>query len=626
MTTRLRERLSICSVFAILLWIATGAVRAQDTSDPPIQVGPNIQVSKAHENDAHYETLLAADPRNANNLLGTSMAFSEEKNKWLLLTYSSADGGKTWAPTLTIDQPETCCDPTVVFGADRMAYFSYFGPSPYGKYFSNVYRSTDSGKTWSFLTRLPLMDRNYLAFDKTGGKYDGRLYLFGENVTRDSAGNSSSAALIFYISKDNGLTFQPPAQIVAEHNHHILGFSPSVITADGNIVIVFGDVPGLDLRGTPEERPTKPNARIQVITSSDGGESFSKATTIADYALPWTPATSFMPSLAADRSTGTFKNRLYVVYPSVVLGTVQIMFSYSSDKGQTWSTPVQVKSNQIKATTTNDDFMPVVAVNNSGVIGVTWYDRDESTNRLDWRPRFTASVDGGETFLPAVWVSEAAFKYGQNEKLIVRANSRNTSPASKDSVALNLDFPWLHLRGGDTTGLAADAKGIFHAFWVDNRTGIPQIWTSAIEVNRAVYRNGAPELAKLDDISDRVAIEYSEIQTDRASNVVSLSAQLRNISSQPITSPIKLRVINLGSEVSDSVKIIGSNNDRDGIGAIWDFSDLLRGGRLEPGETTMKKTVRLRFPSLKPFKNESNRLAFVSLRLRVLGTTNHQAN
>jgi len=36
--------------------------------------------------------------------------------------------------------------------------------------------------------------------------------------------------------------------------------------------------------------------------------------------------------------------------------------------------------------------------------------------------------------------------------------------------------------GGDTAGLAADASGIFHAAWVDNRSGVPQMWTAAISV------------------------------------------------------------------------------------------------------------------------------------------------
>jgi hypothetical protein len=36
--------------------------------------------------------------------------------------------------------------------------------------------------------------------------------------------------------------------------------------------------------------------------------------------------------------------------------------------------------------------------------------------------------------------------------------------------------------GGDTAGLVADALGIFHAAWVDNRTGVAQLWTATVSV------------------------------------------------------------------------------------------------------------------------------------------------
>jgi hypothetical protein len=41
-----------------------------------------------------------------------------------------------------------------------------------------------------------------------------------------------------------------------------------------------------------------------------------------------------------------------------------------------------------------------------------------------------------------------------------------------------------HFNGGDTAGLAADAAGVFHPLWIDNRTGIHQMWTAAVTVLR----------------------------------------------------------------------------------------------------------------------------------------------
>ena len=36
--------------------------------------------------------------------------------------------------------------------------------------------------------------------------------------------------------------------------------------------------------------------------------------------------------------------------------------------------------------------------------------------------------------------------------------------------------------GGDTASMVADADGLFHAFWTDNRTGTVQLWTGSIKV------------------------------------------------------------------------------------------------------------------------------------------------
>jgi hypothetical protein len=45
-----------------------------------------------------------------------------------------------------------------------------------------------------------------------------------------------------------------------------------------------------------------------------------------------------------------------------------------------------------------DDFMPAIAVNPSGAVGVMWYDRRDKPDDLGYFVRFSASVDGGETF------------------------------------------------------------------------------------------------------------------------------------------------------------------------------------------------------------------------------------
>jgi hypothetical protein len=58
------------------------------------------------------------------------------------------------------------------------------------------------------------------------------------------------------------------------------------------------------------------------------------------------------------------------------------------------------------------------------------------------------------------------------------------------SAAANLvsDDKETRLNGGDTAGLAADAAGVFHPVWIDNRTGTHQMWTTSVSVQGRAIR------------------------------------------------------------------------------------------------------------------------------------------
>ena len=99
-------------------------------------------------------------------------------------------------------------------------------------------------------------------------------------------------------------------------------------------------------------------------------------------------------------------------------------------------------------------FMPAIAVNRRGIVGITWYDRRDNPDNFGYWVRFRASMDGGATWLPSTRISPEAHKASED----TRKNS------------------------GDTAGLAADAGGDFHPVWVDNQTGIPQMWTATVHV------------------------------------------------------------------------------------------------------------------------------------------------
>jgi hypothetical protein len=132
--------------------------------------------------------------------------------------------------------------------------------------------------------------------------------------------------------------------------------------------------------GSPHFTPR--GASLGVITSTDGGVSWSKSTVISDVqaaddvdpntgAALRTSATGgggAIPSVAVDARSG----RLYVVWEDARFtgGIVnQAVISTSGDGALKWSSPAVVST-----VTGRPTFTPTVAVNSNGTVGVTYYD------------------------------------------------------------------------------------------------------------------------------------------------------------------------------------------------------------------------------------------------------------
>ena len=98
-----------------------------------------------------------------------------------------------------------------------------------------------------------------------------------------------------------------------------------------------------------------------------------------------------------DLSDGPFRGRIYNVGLNNAGDRYEVRVVHSSDNGKTWSKPVRVNDNKGPA----DHANPTIAVNNRGVVGVVWNDRRAHKNEC-YDLYFSASLDGGETFLPNV--------------------------------------------------------------------------------------------------------------------------------------------------------------------------------------------------------------------------------
>ncbi len=574
-----------------------------------IAVGPNVQVSLANAHVPHSEVVISADPTDAARLVACGMLWRSTTVTDLTKTvvYVSSDTGRSWRPTLVVDStgPGGSADPVCAFGQYHTIYFVANNDGVYHRrgdnadYFvgtSPVYRSPDGGATWEHTTDLPLGDRPYLTVDNVSERHLGAVFVGMTPFSVHSLDSTTGQlGLTIYRSVDRGQSFATWATYTEAHS---AVFGAGDVLADGRLIepLRFG------LDGPGGSR-APPNHQVRVVVASDSADgeynAFGANATLVSPAVRCADPTNwpFMPSLAVDHSRGPYHNRAYVVWPDDRSGQCQVLLAWSDDAGATWSPPtvVDIDTSGRRA----DDFHPIVAVNAAGVVGVSWYDRHERPASLGWQARFAASLDGGVTFVPSVAVSRSRMTVGEGRRVILYpfvggGGTETYHPGERLEVSLGIGgHP---LTGGETAGLTADANGVFHVLWVDNRTGVMQMWTAAVAVHGTATRNGAPELADYDDVSARVTVGFDSVYVDSASQTVLAYAFLRNTSRTAIRGPLKVRVDGLSSGWMPAPRIALADNRESGPGAVWDFASSMPGGTLAPGERSRAKVLHFPLP------------------------------
>ena len=170
---------------------------------------------------------------------------------------------------------------------------------------------------------------------------------------------------------------------------------------------------------------------------------------------------AIMPRVAADPGSKRFRGHVYCVWTDGNRDAKQQVFiAVSADHGKSWSRPV-ILSNGQKSRNFSVAAMPSIAVNDQGVVGVSWYERHDplvenarqAANQPSpnvWELRFRASLDGGETWL---------------------ANSL----VDKNSSLCNIDI-------NHAQGLRITPEGGFQTILVSRNRGTSQLQTASYEI------------------------------------------------------------------------------------------------------------------------------------------------
>jgi len=408
-------------VFVVLL-------QAQD--HPSIEISEDRLLSVGGPALPLAESQLSANPNNAKHLLVGVIQFGPpDGNNRTCVAWVSFDGGQHW--TRSELPVQGCFDPWGVMLQDGSAIIVVGGQVKDREDNLFLLRSADGGRTWPD-TPLGLGSHHDHPMVIARGN---QVYVASGGGVHNSSNQHRNSVSIAH-SGDGGKTFGPPTDVIASN----LGYQAEgpVVLSDGTFVVGFHDY----CCQHGDKWLLRP--RSWLVRSSDEGRTFSEPLLISESC----ESRGGWPSMAVDG-----KDRLFWLCIADKFNGVLVQ--RSDDRGESWSEPLRLNHSG-----TARSFTPSIAVNKDGVIGVSWYEIQDK-NCFD--VYFTASLDGGKTFLPEARVSSAT--------------SCPDTPQDK-GVFDNGTFG----AGGDYSGLAATSDGIFHLVWSDARTGIYQLRTASVAV------------------------------------------------------------------------------------------------------------------------------------------------
>jgi hypothetical protein len=598
-------------IFVLLVLESSVIADSQEATEvrKHLIVGPNILVSQDGP-FAHAEMMIAANPKDPNNLISVSMTYLGAES---VRTYVSVDAGSSWLPTQFDGSADIKGDPQVAFDGDGEAYLVVMSMKK--PEHLSVFRSGDGGKNWSFPVKLPVLDHPQIVVDNTNSQFRGSLYIWG--LGTDKPNKDHEYVLSLYRSQDQGRTFSGPTAVVRRRQ----GASTCnpLVLQDGSLILPYYE---FDF-----DRATGSYSSLRVsrlITSSDGGASFSTAREVARYSVPEGQqfartrrerlVTSLDksasprlgvdfdfprgPQFAADASDFAFKNRLYAVWTDAGGGSnSRVHFSFSRDVGKTWTAPRLLDATVPK---TAYQYTPGLSVNYQGVLLVQWFDTRKSSHQNSYDLYCTASVDGGKSFVESKRITSKASFPGSIAHL-----APVVVLMGGDKESLTVQYLTVYntmASGGDYMNIASDATGVFHLLWADSRLGIFQVMTSAVSVGfkKAVDKSAMHLPIGADDI----ALLCEPAEYDPAKHQITIPVRIKNISSRSIHAPLFVEITSIdvtavsGRFGIQAPLIKNAINGRTGVGALFSYSEALGdSGELAPGGVSGSVTFILKADS-----------------------------
>jgi hypothetical protein len=375
--------------------------------------------------------------------------------------YSTHDGGATWQGNDTCTGTPIAyhgADPGIVIDRNGTFILTRLGRSPFTGLYSHY--STDEGQTWSAQKAISTddLERATLASDANpASAHYGRTY----------------AAWV---------KFAPPYPLVVAHSDNgaqswstpVAINNPPNRSAGGDMSIGPGGVVYVCWAGVTDVSPFR-EIYTGFASTENGGQSWF----VNENAFSMNGITGILsekdnirvnglPGIAVDTTQGLFRGRIYIVTGQKDLmpagNDPDIILNRSSDGGKTWSAGIRV--NQDVLNNGKIQYFPSVEVDHTGGVNVIYYD-DRFTTSDSTGVMLARSTDGGDTW---------------KEYLISRWNFKPTPIGG-----LGQGYQ------GDNIDLVSTNEKLWPV-WMDNSTGVYQIWTVPIDYSEINSINEADNL------------------------------------------------------------------------------------------------------------------------------------
>ncbi len=228
-----------------------------------------------------------------------------------------------------------------------------------------------------------------------------------------------------------------------------------------------------------------------------------------------------------------YRNRIYELWIAAKGNGEGIMLRYSNDQGRTWTEPRRVAPVSREG---GKQYLPMAAVNRDGVLGVVYFESHAPENDT-YDVFFTASRDGGDSFLPARRVTSATSQPDHPENRAIT----QIGGIRSEQLFFSAYSRWKN--AGDYTGLTADSDGVFHPFWPDARRGAFQLYTSRIMVEAAPPATIQAQATASPRVMDQeLKLEFGPPIVPREGSDEVIVARLRNVSDHTIWGPLAVTV------------------------------------------------------------------------------------